>query len=124
MRRGWTLTPATGGPCVDQRLATSAPGIFACGNVLHVHDLVDYVSQEAALAGQQAAAWLQAGRGMPPQRRPLRAGAGVRYTVPQALRAAGGPVTVRFRVDGVYRDRFVSVYLGVDAALCTDAAVS
>ena len=54
---GLDIDPATGGPCVDQRLATSAPGIFACGNVLHVHDLVDYVSQEAALAGQQAAAW-------------------------------------------------------------------
>ena len=109
---GLDIDPATGGPCVDQRLATSAPGIFACGNVLHVHDLVDYVSQEAALAGQQAAAWLQARQGDAAAAAPLRAGAGVRYTVPQALRAAGGPVTVRFRVDGVYRDRFVSVYLG------------
>ena len=60
---GLDIDPATGGPCVDQRLATSAPGIFACGNVLHVHDLVDYVSQEAALAGQQAAAWLRARQG-------------------------------------------------------------
>ena len=77
-----------------------------------MHDLVDYVSQEAALAGQQAAAWLRARQADTAAAVPLRAGAGVRYTVPQALRAAGGPVTVRFRVDGVYRDRFVSVYLG------------
>ena len=84
---GLDIDPATGGPCVDQRLATSAPGIFACGNVLHVHDLVDYVSQEAALAGQQAAAWLQARQGDAAAAAPLRAGAGVRYTVPQG--AAG-----------------------------------
>ena len=111
VRRGWTLTRPRAARASTSGSQPVAPGIFACGNVLHVHDLVDYVSQEAALAGQQAAAWLRARQGDAAAAAPLRAGAGVRYTVPQALRAAGGPVTVRFRVDGVYRDRFVSVYL-------------
>ena len=78
--------------------------------MLHVHDLVDYVSQEAALAGRQAAAWL---RSPAPAARsiPLRAGHGVRYTVPQSLDALDEPVTIRFRVDTIYRDRYVSLYL-------------
>ena len=107
---GLAIDPVTGGPRVNGRLATSAPGIFACGNVLHVHDLVDYVSQEAALAGRQAAAWL---RSPAPAARsiPLRAGPGVRYTVPQSLDALDEPVTIRFRVDTIYRDRYVSLYL-------------
>ena len=107
---GLEIDPVTGGPRVNGRLATSAPGIFACGNVLHVHDLVDYVSQEAALAGRQAAAWL---RSPAPTARsiPLRAGHGVRYTVPQSLDALDEPVTIRFRVDTIYRDRYVSLYL-------------
>ena len=46
---GVELSPVTSGPVVNERLETSVPGIFACGNVLHVHDLVDYVSEEAEL---------------------------------------------------------------------------
>lgn len=56
---GVELHPITGGPVVDERLMTSVPGIFACGNVLHVHDLVDYVSEEAELCGRQAAEWIR-----------------------------------------------------------------
>ena len=52
---GAALDAVTGGPAVDETLATSLPGVFACGNVLHVHDLVDFVSQEAAAAGRSAA---------------------------------------------------------------------
>jgi NADPH-dependent 2,4-dienoyl-CoA reductase/sulfur reductase-like enzyme len=52
---GVTMNPVTSGPMVNDRLETGIEGVFACGNVLHVHDLVDYVSEEAALAGQNAA---------------------------------------------------------------------
>ena len=96
---GAALDAVTGGPVVDQGLETSIPGVFACGNVLHVHDLVDFVSQEAALAGRQAASYLQAPR---PAGRTVavKPGPGVRYVVPQFLDPAAmdGPVTLRFRV--------------------------
>ncbi len=56
---GVDIDPATRGPLVDQTLVTTVPGIFACGNVLHVHDLVDHVSAQAEHAGRSAAAWLE-----------------------------------------------------------------
>ena len=56
---GMEIDPATGGPAVNESLETSVPGIFAAGNVLHVHDLVDFVSQEAAAAGRNAAAYIR-----------------------------------------------------------------
>ncbi len=56
---GVELSPVTNGPVVNESLETNIPGVFACGNVLHVHDLVDYVSEEAATAGQCAAAYIQ-----------------------------------------------------------------
>ena len=96
---GAALDAVTGGPVVDQGLETSIPGVFACGNVLHVHDLVDFVSQEAALAGRQAASYLQAPR---PAGRTVavKPGPGVLYVVPQFMDPAAmdGPVTLRFRV--------------------------
>ena len=115
---GADMDRVTGGPCVNQRMETRIPGIFACGNVLHVHDLVDYVSQEAALAGKEAALWIreESGRETKADCRGegifLQAGRGIRYTVPQRLDSAGngGNVTVRFRVDGVYQDSSIAVY--------------
>ena len=56
---GVTMDPITGGATVDQDRQTAVDGIFACGNVLHVHDLVDYVSEEAEIAGRSAAAYIQ-----------------------------------------------------------------
>lgn len=56
---GASMNPVTSGPNVNDRLETGAEGIYACGNVLHVHDLVDYVSEEAALAGENAAVYVQ-----------------------------------------------------------------
>ena len=93
-------------------LSTSVPGVFACGNVLHVHDLVDFVSQEAARAGENAARYLLEHRREGKTVR-LTGQNGVRYTVPQYLdpEAMEETVTVRFRVGKPYRDSDLAVYL-------------
>ena len=108
----------TSGPEVDDRLQTGIDGVFACGNVLHVHDLVDYVSQEAALAGENAALYVISGQKRKTSHKVmLKAENGVRYTVPQSLDIGNmrDTVTVRFRVSDIYRDRSVSVcYDGVE----------
>jgi NADPH-dependent 2,4-dienoyl-CoA reductase/sulfur reductase-like enzyme len=77
---GVAINPATNGPWVDSRLMTSVPGVFACGNVLHVHDLVDFVVDEARSAGGFAADWLS-GSG-PARELRLKTGPNVRYLVP------------------------------------------
>lgn len=102
---GASMCAATGGPIVSGRLETDVPGVFACGNVLHVHDLVDFVSQEAELAGRSAAEYARAGGAEPGRRIRVKAGPGVRYTVPQLVDAGNMPeaVTVRFRVTDVLR---------------------
>lgn len=116
---GVPLDPVTGGPVVDESFSTALPGVFACGNALHVHDLVDYVSEEAAWAGACAAGYaLRGARGgtqWPPIR--LAAGRGVRYTVPQAVHWDAMParLTVRFRVAAPGRDQALCVYF--DGAL-------
>lgn len=115
---GVELSRVTRGPVINESLETSVPGIFACGNVLHVHDLVDYVSQEATAAGAAAGAWAdacaqhQAHDEMPGI--PVVAEGGVRYTVPQSIDPQRMPekLTVRFRVGGVYEDKHICVYLG------------
>jgi NADPH-dependent 2,4-dienoyl-CoA reductase/sulfur reductase-like enzyme len=108
---GVKLSPVTGGAVVDECLETNVEGVFACGNVLHVHDLVDYVSEESALAGRNAAGYILHGRsgggGIP-----VDVKGGVRYTVPFSVdpRKVSDAITLRFRVEGVYRDRYISVY--------------
>ena len=116
---GIAMNRVTGGPDVSDSLETSLPGVFACGNVLHVHDLVDYVSEEAALAGRNAAAYVQAGEHAAANPVPLTAKDGVRYTVPQTLDTANmnDKVVVRFRVGDVYKDRYVSVYFDGERVL-------
>ena len=127
---GVALDPVTGGAAVDQDRQTSVPGVFACGNVLHVHDLVDYVSEEAAHAGASAAAHAQALRDAhanppattpttapvttPTLELPIECANGVRYTVPTTVAPArmGRSLKVRFRVSGVFENRHVSVYVG------------
>lgn len=111
---GVDLSPVTNGPVVNDGLETSIPGVFAAGNVLHVHDLVDYVSQEAEAAGQSAAAYLaQAGQKKAGEI-PVRCGFGIRYTVPQkiCLESRDEDVTLRLRVDGVYQNKRLSVWAG------------
>ena len=110
---GVVLSPITSGPLVNESLETSIPGVFAAGNVLHVHDLVDYVSEEAGAAGAQAAASLQNGEQDAPAI-PVHCENGVRYTVPATVRPAcvGDTVTIRFRVGGVFKNKKIAVYLG------------
>ncbi len=109
---GVAMSPVTSGPEVNDCLETSQEGIFACGNVLHVHDLVDYVSEEASLAGKNAAAYVKAGEKKAGRKVAITAENGVRYTVPQTLDIINmqDSVTVRFRVSDVYRDRYITVY--------------
>jgi NADPH-dependent 2,4-dienoyl-CoA reductase/sulfur reductase-like enzyme len=80
---GVELNGTTGGPLVDSTLMTSVEGVFACGNVLHVHDLVDWVAEESRRAGQYAAAWLKGGRPVLQVRN--KAGSNVRYVNPGKL---------------------------------------
>lgn len=112
---GVELSRITSGPVVNESLETNVPGVFACGNVLHVHDLVDYVSEEAARAGACAAAYIRGEKEKEDTKEiPVFAVDGVRYTVPQTIRPAcmEDTLTLRFRVGAVYRDCYVSVYLG------------
>ena len=100
----------TGGATVDQYRQTSLKGVFACGNVLHVHDLVDYVSEEAALAGTSAAAHLR-GELTEGKTITLKTDGKVRYTVPQTVTVTENTadVTVYFRPADVWRDVTVTV---------------
>ena len=138
---GVSLSPVTGGPLVNESLETNVPGVFACGNVLHVHDLVDYVSEEAGRAGKFAAEYIRQtagdGAGSASARQgstgvkinddaasasaadssigiPLIPSGGVRYTVPQSVRLSHMEDTllVRFRVGSVFTDAVLTVTAG------------
>ena len=105
-----TLDRVTGGAVVDQDRQTEVEGIFACGNVLHVHDLVDYVSEEAEIAGRSAAAYILGDRAEKTDVR-LTVDGKVRYTVPQRI-TQKKDVTVYFRVADVYRNVTLKVMDG------------
>ena len=99
-----SLDRVTNGATVDQDRQTDTEGIFACGNVLHVHDLVDYVSEEADIAGKAAAEYVMNNTtGKAIKTIDLKTDGKVRYTVPQRITAEKN-VTVYFRVADVYRD--------------------
>lgn len=133
---GLPMVPATAGPQVDESMQTSVGGIFACGNVLHVHDLVDYVSQEAACAGRAAAKYVAGLPGeeehmedksveaKPIEAKPIEAKSieaksieviatqGVRYTVPNFIHPIKmeDSLILRFRVGDVYQNQYISMY--------------
>lgn len=109
---GVELNPVTSGPVVNESLETNVEGVFACGNVLHVHDLVDYVSEEAKKAGENAAAYVQGSLKENRRQIPLKGENGVRYTVPCSIDVGRmeEKQVVRFRVGNVYKDKYLCVY--------------
>lgn len=109
---GVALNPVTSGPVVNDSLETSIDGVFACGNVLHVHDLVDYVSQEAAAAGKNAAKYILGGKATDSKSVEILPVDGVRYTVPKFVRPTemDDTLTVRFRVGDVYKNCAIATY--------------
>ena len=109
---GVALNPVTSGPVVNDSLETNIDGIFACGNVLHVHDLVDYVSQEASAAGKNAANYIKNGKEKDSKIVEILPVDGVRYTVPKYIRPTEmeDTLTVRFRVGAVYKNCAIATY--------------
>ncbi len=109
---GVELSRITSGPVVNESLETNIEGIFACGNVLHVHDLVDYVSEEAKNAGKNAAAYIQNGAARDTRTIAINPTGGVRYTVPSTIRPdrMDDTLTVRFRVGDVYKNYSIVTY--------------
>ncbi len=99
---GVEMSPVTNGAAVDENRMTTLDGVFSCGNVLHVHDLVDNVSQEALIAGSAAARYakgeLKSGECVN-----VAAKDGVRYALPQRINRGEGKVRLFFRVDNVYK---------------------
>ena len=116
---GAQLSPVTSGPVVNESLETSIEGVFACGNVLHVHDLVDFVSEEAGRAGIHAAEYICSWKKGQTEEETeqviqIQTEGGIRYSVPQMIRPKHmeDTVTLRFRVGQVFKDVYVSVYRG------------
>jgi len=109
---GVKISPLTAGAEVDDVLQTSIPGVFACGNVLHVHDLVDHVSNESFKAGRAAAAYAR-GELVKGETIEVKDGAGVRGTVPQFIRkGVSEGVDLMFRPSGVFRNSTCIVKCG------------
>jgi len=116
---GIRMDPVTGGPAVNEFMQTSCPWVFACGNVVHVHDLVDYVTLESRRAGAAAARFVTSG--LTEQAGTVTRGVdGVRYIVPQVITAPGpspAEVTLLFRVGRPFRGAQLEVRSG-GTALC------
>ena len=108
---GIRLHPRTRGPLVDESLQTTVPGIFACGNVLHVHDLVDFVSAEGAQAGEAAARYLTGDLADSPSIEAAPADESIGYVLPQTIhpKRLAASVELKFRVAGPCRDVVLQV---------------
>lgn len=105
------LSKVTGGPIVDESMQTNIPGIFSCGNVLHVHDLVDNVTKESYAAGRNAANYINGIHNLGNSIEILPT-CGVRYTIPNSVNIDNirDSLVVTFRVSEVFKDSYVSVY--------------
>ena len=109
---GVQMDAVTGGAVVDENRQTSLPGVFACGNVLHVHDLVDNVSHESEVAGAAAAEYALRGAAHTPAHQ-VKPEGGVRYVVPQVLSTgASGKLDLYFRVGNAYKPARLTVSCG------------
>ncbi|MGI6124820.1 MAG: NAD(P)/FAD-dependent oxidoreductase [Acetivibrionales bacterium] len=118
---GVEINPVTNGPRVNESLETTVEGVFACGNVLHVHDLVDYVTLEAQNAGKNAAEYIARVKNNISNKAEgaeisIIAKNGIRYTVPEKINInrMEDSVTIRFRVGDIYKNSYVSVFLDGD----------
>ena len=113
---GLALDPATNGPVVDEGMATSVEGIFAGGNVVHVHDLVDNVTRESEIAGRSAARYILEQKKAATLKLKTKAGQGVSYVVPQIIHAQqmADEIALSFRVKEVYKDKRLEVSLATD----------
>ena len=116
---GITLDSVTGGAVVDGGRETDLPGVFACGNVLHVHDLVDYVSEEAVIAGRAAASYVK-GECKKNCNIVVRCDGRVRYTVPEKITECKD-TALYFRVREIFRDKRIVVRSGESELLSKKA---
>lgn len=107
-RAGVELSPLTGGAVVDEKLMTSVPGVFSCGNVLHIHDVADWASFEGSAAGESAARYA-AGERATRARVRISAGPNVKYALPQRLTAGTAGVEWSFRVTSPLRNVHIVV---------------
>ena len=115
---GVKIAPTTSGAVVNEELQTSVPGIFSCGNVLHVHDLVDFVSEEARKAGVNAYRYVQGELPESGRAVPVEMGFGVGGIVPQFVsETATGTVNFMFRPRNVYRNARVIVEMNGEQVL-------
>ncbi len=107
---GIAIDAATSGPVVNEKMQTSIEGVFACGNAVHVHDLVDYVTEESIRSGKNAALYVQ--KHIQPKllRIPVRSGNRVRYTIPQYIDSIDDQIKILCRTTDEYRNIFISVY--------------
>lgn len=108
---GIKMDKVTSGPLVDEAMQTSIPGIFACGNVVHVHDLVDFVTQESRLAGYGAAKYIKGELDSSNEPINTRGAKGIRYVVPQKINPKNVNDSVNFfmRADNVYNNVYLKV---------------
>ena len=112
VKAGVTLDPITNGPTVDSAMQTEIPGIFACGNVLHVHDIVDFVTRESRIAGKHAGLYAL-GALTDSASVPCIPGKGIRYVMPcKVLTQMPDGVNLFMRVDAIYQNSTVSIKSG------------
>lgn len=109
---GIAISNGANGAEVDENRQTEVEGVFACGNVLHVHDLVDFVSEEAELAGRAAADYILGKAEVAKEKIAIKAGDGISYVIPGHVSKGSGDVKIMFRVRGERSNVSVDVTCG------------